>query len=1035
MNIINNTKKFLNNRPVRLLFSLIIITAIMVGIYFAIVSLIKSTAPKCQHGTVEINGKCYNSECSNSCSIDKQTRDLSNPPLCPCSCPEDMLPFKNPSTDKLECVNTCGKHGLCSDPLDPKSCVWVNYNINDSSSNYLQCFDTLTDYTICDSLPEGSDSHYVACDKNHICSQSEDSVTYCHDTSPSPPSPSGNLCPTGLVNPCSSDDDCKDIYTNDPKSVSCIFENDWNKNNKIGYCDNSNHSKTEKQKNNNLVKNTTSRCVDKEKITKNSSGNWISCTSNENPCYYNAPNCLTGCCINKVCGQSGECLKSNEACTTDGTVCPINSLYDCNPPDDKDNCKKCCSPHQSVNNQCLNLCDYKSDIGNIKTPCTTDDDCGNEDIIKAYGTDSKVGAVCIQGNCQLACGPESQQGTSYSCANLTNSSDPSKNVSHCYKETNCQWEIPQPYQPALGTVPPTGGTINKIICNRDGDSNDLYWKPQSGQTQANYSRLMRSFINPNKDIDSSAVCNELDFHTFAENNSLQNLSSIKSVTYNDNRGNPYGLITSNCNQIIEHTNTEEFTDKYNSNDSNDKNNKNNFNSITDFENLSKKNIKTNDKFMLDSISNIPWIDGTFPTANYITPTWNNTGYFNNSSFKYSCINPGGKNSVTPEYCKYLSNSKYCPFGSFDGINCISENQTKLDYSNLCAVNSGTTTYPNNIECTMPYNSSSGEINRNYFCPTGNSNGFNSCCGIGGIITNKCANNGVCPECICTIGISKDSSGKCVTCNNMNFLDITRRLQPCTWLSGSQKLHYCDMHEGSKAQIFGVGDAETNVILLLKVKGSNPPKYLNLSSLNQNSQLEIVDESSRLNIFLRTAPAKLWSSSAGNHYSCLAYYDSNGYQKILQGVNGNYNNNGIVNKDHQNDGSTNIKGIALAVARPNEYVLWSPHISTAFDFKSGGHNVIYVQDNHGWCGKVNTTNNILEFNDEWDGDPAKPIGDGNPPTDITTFEIVLSLTDTGGDDHMIQKSGVYSKIKDLFDAQFINRTKNYTIGQILSMINK
>ena len=1003
MCIINNTKKLLNNKLVKILFSLIIISIIMVGIYFGITSIIKYVTPKCQHDTIEINGKCYNPECSNSCSIDKQTRDLGNPPLCPCSCPEDTIVFKNPNTNKLECVNKCGKHGLCSDPLDPKSCVWVNYNINDSSSNDLKCFQTLDNYKICDTLPKGPDGHYVACDNNnHKCSQTEDSVTYCYNTShPDPSSGSSEECPLGTVNPCSKDDDCKDIYTGNNSDVECIKTHVWS-NDIIGYCDNS--STGEKQKNKHRVINSTTGCADKDRITKAADGDWKECSTNQNPCNKNITNCNGGCCINNVCNKSGACLKTGYGCTIDGTACPLERLYNCSDYENKKKCKGCCAKH-SVNNKCLNLCDYKSDIGKSVLSCNSDKDCGNKEILKAYGAASDVGGVCVESKCYLACGDSTQSGGDYSCANFKDI-----DVSHCYKETNCQWGIPSASNPGFeALVPPDGGLTNKIICNRDGDGNNVFWRPEINQKKANYNRILRSDIRANKAIDQKTVCNIQDFQKYINDNpALQNFSSVTSVKYIPDKSAPYALITSNCRQLVEHENTEEFTDKYNSND---KNNKNNFNSITDFENLNKKSTKTNN-------IDIRWDSGKFPGPGYISPIWNTTGHYNNSSSNEHCVNPTGQNKVTPQKCKYLSNSKYCAFGSFDGINCISSDQENLQYKDLCAV----TTYPNNMKCKMPYKSSSGKINRKYYCTPGNPTGFNSCCGMGGIITKACPTDGECPECSCTEGITKDTLGKCKISNNANFLGTTSRLQPCK-VKGTPD-GYCYGGDGHYAQIFKGWNSTanpTNLILLLKVKNSLPSQYLNLSSLHQNTPLKIVDGKSRLNIFLRTAMRKDWPSTVGNHFSCLAYYN-NGYKKILQGV-GNHSccyHSGIVNDDNQNAKNKNIKPIVVAALGPNnEYVLWTPHVSQTNDD-------LDVDGNRGYCGDVNINNNRLEFNYEWDGTP------GRQPSGITPFEIVLSLSCDGSDDHMIKKAGVYNTVKELFDAQFIHRSTNYTINDIIDM---
>ena len=114
------------------------------------------------------------------------------------------------------------------------------------------------------------------------------------------------------------------------------------------------------------------------------------------------------------------------------------------------------------------------------------------------------------------------------------------------------------------------------------------------------------------------------------------------------------------------------------------------------------------------------------------------------------------------------------------------------------------------------------------------------------------------------------------------------------------------------------------------------------------------------------------------------------------------------------------------------MLWSPHVSTAFDMRYGGCTVIFVDNNKGWCAVADSTG-IINFNDSLDGNPPKPLGDGKLPNNFTIFEVALSLVNDGSDDHMLINSG-FDTVDDLFKAQFINKTKNFNINEIFELLN-
>ena len=1029
----NKIKIFFNKKPVRIIIALLVIAAIMTGVSFAIIALLHAISPKaskCQHDTIEINGKCYNSICQNSCSeVVGQHRDLSTPPLCPCICEPGQKIAPNEEGNE-QCVNTCGpSNELCNDPSNPKSCVWVNYRL-DSAENTLACRNNLTGYIICDSLPENN-NHYVACDQNNICSIDEGSnTTYCYNIE----DPSkGSMCEVGKVNPCTSDIECTNVYNSHPQNTTCIFDEDWKVAKKIGYCSTGSHSKDEQQINKGRFTDYRNLCADKNHISKDNSGNFIICAYT--PCNVSDTNCRDnhGCCPNDICKKSGGCLGPKQGCAGDSTVCDNDKLYDCSDYEHKTNCKYCCTS-QSHNNMCFNTCEYKSDIGTTTENCSKDEDCGYSEISNFY-KDPNVGGICVNGTCKLGCGPYSaREGGPYSCENFSYP-EPSQNVSHCYKKDICTWGLPTSANPAEGTwgIPEQ----NKIICNKL-NSGGNYWRPESGQSEANYYRTLRSNLKRNPQYNQEAICNKFDFLSYKRNNShdatLNSFTDVESVDYTSTHEGIYGTLKINCNQSNEYHNTD-YT--YNTD------NTNNTDNTEFFENLNK----------IEDDGPVPWTSGKFLPEQYIAPIWNEKGYYNIGSSHEKCLDPfDTSRKFTPENCKYLENSHYCSNGSFDGVNCITKSQREdtSGITSVCAVNEGTTPYPNDIICNMP---SEIQPRMEYKCPTYPSTGFDSCCGKGVITTTPNQDTKqLDPNCQCTYGFTKDSNNKCSIVSTTNLLQLNQKLIPCLGSNVHGHLKTCTNsqgHGGEHTQIFfdeRNPTDENNIIVILKKKGTGPGEgYLNLGQVTSDFQaLKVVNSEEKLNFFYRTAVKDNWGGEggdtdpddkiAGYNFCCLAYYDknTNDYNKILTGLAGSFSDYAVTDSNNQDKGSQYVKTVILANTNVNEFMLYAVHINT----KSGG-----TEDNpHIWvapnprCGKQEDRNTLMFDSDcNWDGTNT------NPPDDsyYTAFEIVLALSTDGRDDFMLHalENPPYSTIQELFNDQFINNNGNVrTIKQLLNLFN-
>lgn len=713
----NKIKIFFNKKPVRIIIALLVIAAIMTGVSFAIIALLHAISPKaskCQHDTIEINGKCYNSICQNSCSeVVGQHRDLSTPPLCPCICESGQEQWYNPNESRNECVDTCNG-SLCANPLDEYSCVIKNRSSTDSGT--IQCN---TDYTleICSgSEYEKVDGHYVVCGPDYTCSSNKEIGTFCK------PKPSGTHCSNGEVNGCPLDstDFCKDVYNTGPPSTCKKFsEDDWRRD-KFGYCDNTvdGTERTEPQ-----VKLSTGYCAPIQKLSKSNNGLYTYCRRG-NPCDTSFSECSNGCC-NDVCKKKGNCKNDDsEIFLNNCDICSRNQAYDCSPPESS-NCESCCVGHV-VKNQCHILCENPFQFSQ-QINCQSDNDCSLDDHskpISSYYSDIEAQQFCIGGKCRLSCGQNDSM-NEYGCINDDRNSN---KTSLCYKQDICDYNFQEASDPITGSgtmIPPDSEPqYKKMVCYKEssGDNPSLNWKPTGAEDLGYIHKvslpLMPSFGTDRRICTSTSVYkSETEQAGTQAGAYLRNQQAVKDVTLTPDSA----IVTYDCDGFNEIIPPNPIRC-----------------SSPTVENFSNINFSDGDQGIIQAWSHLR-ADARFPTKSCIAGTWNpNTGTY--SENHQSCVSDSGKQ---PNKCKYLSDGTFCMYGSFDGLNCISKNQyDNYKLTDLCPplhLNGYTnTTYNHDKFCYMPYNSQnvasppeSSDQGRNWGCPN-TINGFG---------TDKCCNNG------------------------------------------------------------------------------------------------------------------------------------------------------------------------------------------------------------------------------------------------------------------------------------------------------
>ena len=669
----------------------------------------KPDGQKCPTGQTYDNNleACINNKCSNNSDYCNNEGGLKNGilndkkyPECDCVCPDG----KNNKLDKHVCSTTCGNTGSSCDVNT--ECGYFNVT-EDTFNPELSCVNPSTNNS-CKNKYNGST---LFCSDPYECSGSlnEDNNEYCIYNSSSTPE---DECKNNDYMSCSLAPN-----SNNPSNCGTCIPIFPGSENKIGYCSNQYKTGTN-------LKIGNICCEDKKKISINSNGNHICCSTIGIPVDYSRGGFNdAGCCLNdNLCNKN--CLSTStkgKVCTKKGGFCDKDNAYGgsgCK--GDKKNCDNCCFT-KAINNTCGLLSKFKSDVpSNVPVTCTNDKQCGQKEIDKLYNNDGKVKntdssyvrAYCDtnltdkekkdshiskpgEGLCKIICGLEDQ--TKYTVLDdKVEEGNYSKNNSHCYSQGNCDWNVPK-----FPTETIESGTYSsepKIICT---NNKIQYWKPVAGQeTSNNYKANVT--INSGK---NSSLCTKLDCEQKFSGIGDGSEAALPDITLDEKSGQC--TATFNCINLNETGNKiENFTDFF-------------------------SNIKSKKKSYKPGIK---WSSGKYPDKTGVAAKWNNKGYFDTSKGSNKCVSYAGSNPTqNAKDCKFLDSGIFCENGSYDGYSCSNTNITNpISSKDLCPGSETVTNfYPPYISCSQPYGSYTKAM---YECDKvhGRKNGFgyDSCCSNG-----------------------------------------------------------------------------------------------------------------------------------------------------------------------------------------------------------------------------------------------------------------------------------------------------------------
>lgn len=402
------------------------------------------------------------------------------------------------------------------------------------------------------------------------------------------------------------------------------------------------------------------------------------------------------CCpANKYCTWTvGEqkkfaCANSKEVCIEGGPPClKDNATYTI--VKGKKKYTGCC-PSPVINGKCKNLCMFPSSKMKElkKSKCQTSADC--------VGDTGEIG-VCRGGNCVLSCGGIDDNDV---CLN-----DTIKKVSTCYHESkSCEFDMPQI---KTGTGGETDSGIYFCADSVSKSPNPSYaW----GGKDARWQLTMASSFK-----QSQPGCNKLScLNRFATKGLLS--STISKTTSTDNR---------------------QITFTY------PENLKMNF---TDTDRLCTATIDCN----LMKITNTKGGESISFNEQKPPPTQRSIKISKNEDGNYNGRWTGGENDLcNPSLttCKYLSDKRYAPFGTYDGS---SDNLSEIrgpisgsgcqpaQFTSRSAAEMNSV-YKNNVLCkveTTP-TTSGIKITPTYFCPV-----RGSCCGYAALPGNSFKTHGIC----------------------------------------------------------------------------------------------------------------------------------------------------------------------------------------------------------------------------------------------------------------------------------------------------
>lgn len=971
---------FFKTKPVRLFLFFIVIAGIMTGVSFAIMALVRAMRPKCGKGQTTIEGQdgCFNESCVNQkCSVEGIGIDYSKGPECPCNtkCPEGFNAYSDKTTGVIDikCGKECNGQQRDSDKED---CVYMRPQLISGKVKY-----TTIGFIHSDLINSGecsttaSDGTKVYCNSKSLCETIKVDgkiETYCKSNSPEPAS----SCATNTYVPCT------DVTSTCTGGGNCVSgTSQFASKISVGYCETAGA-------------NSGTFCCSPELITLDSSGNPNCCDTGTIPVpnvVSNKKTAFNGCCDPSKVTNTGICCSPEQTLNTDKTDC-------CNSIIVIDGKNVCCEGTNLVSRKIyngsseINACTLTTandititgmeGVKNCKSQPNPDEYCFSQykNINKKTDLDQGTGIYCDTkyNVCKWGCGQVDSSGEMPRNFRLSYSKD--KKTASCITDVSlCPWSMD-------GGVAPSVEKDNNYILQYSTDTSEGFWKP-----------------------DSSGNADKFTFNVTAG-------IPLKSRW-------PQGLSDSD---IIKYCNADSCTKHINSNFS-----------VTDITGEIASGVGTINPVCSGTAAGntliVPQCDPSYSTEHpgFVAPAinWSDTTRIPFSSYGVKPVpNYGvqwnGQNWILnststtlncnlASECSYLTSGLYCINGSYDGKNCISQEQISLQVANLCPILDTTRSYIDSVYCEMP-NKTNNATSASYYCGTNKqNNGLISCVG-NGLLTSYYNMS-------CLGGFTVDSQTK--TCSTIPSSPLLED-NPVVYDQVDNINYWFDINEGGIINILGNSNnyqfnpdqnppPTFTAVILLKTTISGVDYYVNSLTADEASAassssnvvpgntLLLTDINSKLNIFWlfdNTSNTKvedgttLQNGTPGNVRTKLATWGTRGdaagdnaYRSFVVGQD-----NKLATSDNgQTEGNSTFKEIVVVIYNNKAY-LGSIHTSW-----TGGLTDSYWVENNGSYGdfylaKLDSSKQ-LEFSVLWKQyyNVVSQSATADPfPTDAQSFDIEL-----------------------------------------------